>query len=155
MSPWIEAAFAKYGWIFGGIVIGFAAKYGLRLKSGQRIKARHVIGDVLLTGAVALISWNAATNIGLKDEAAAVLACFVTVGADRIIRIMTERWLRQLEAATLRSVAEELADADGNLKQAMQKADSARRGATEGFNAPTWAKTAARRAKLDEEEPTK
>jgi hypothetical protein len=99
VSPWIEAAVVKYGWIWVGITFGFAAKYGLLMKKGKPITVRMVIADALLVGMVALIAFNIITRAGLHGEASALVTSLVAVGADRSIRILIDRFWRQVDAA--------------------------------------------------------
>jgi hypothetical protein len=125
MTPWIEAVVAKYGWIAIGLTFGFAAKYALLIKQGVMVKPRLVIADLLILPLVALISFNIATRIGATGEAVALTTAFATVGADRLIKLLTERFWRQVEAATLRDVARDVVESRGELRQATQIATSA------------------------------
>jgi hypothetical protein len=97
----MEAIVAKYGWIWIGLTFGFAAKYALLIKKGVKIKAQLVIADLLILPLVALIAYTLARQTGVDGEAAALATAFVTVGADRIIKLYTERFFRQVEAITL------------------------------------------------------
>lgn len=99
VTPWIEAAAVKYGWIWVGITFGFAAKYGLLMKRGKPITVRMVIADALLVGMVALIAFNIITRAGLHGEASALVTSLVAVGADRSIRILIDRFWQQVDAA--------------------------------------------------------
>lgn len=101
MGPGMEAIVAKYGWIWIGLTFGFAAKYALLIKKGVKIKAQLVIADLLILPLVALIAYTLARQTGVDGEAAALATAFVTVGADRIIKLYTERFFRQVEAITL------------------------------------------------------
>ncbi len=125
MSGW-EAAFAKYGWIWIGLTFGFAAKYALLLKRGVKVRARLVLADILLLPLVALIAYAVITRAGVTGETAALLTAFCTVGADRLVKLLTERFWRQVEAAALRDVAREVLDSRGELRGAAQTVDSAR-----------------------------
>lgn len=126
MHNWFEAALTKYGWIWIGLTFGFAAKYALLLKRGVRVKARLVFADLLLLPMVSLIAYQIATRAGLQDEAAALVTCSCTVGADRLVKLLTERFWRQIEAATLRDVVQDVINSKGELRQAVQTADSAK-----------------------------
>ncbi|MGB3931261.1 MAG: hypothetical protein WBL20_20150 [Sphingobium sp.] len=106
MTPWVEAAIAKYGWIAAGIMFGFAAKYGLLMKRGKPITFRMVAADMLLVGMVSLIAFNLVARMGVEGEIAALIASLVAVGADRAVRIMTDRFWAQVDAALERDVAE-------------------------------------------------
>lgn len=123
-SGW-EAAFAKYAWIWVGLTCGFAAKYALLLKRGVRVKPRLIAADVLLLPMVALIAYSIVSRAGASGELAALLTAFCTVGADRLIKLLTERFFLQVQAATLRDVASDVIDARGELRQTVQTADSA------------------------------
>jgi hypothetical protein len=126
MSNWFEAALIKYGWIWIGLTVGFAAKYALLIKRGIPVKPRLVFADLLLLPMVSLIAYQIATQIGLQSERAALVACFCTVGADRLVKLLTERFWRQIEAATLRDVASDVISSKGELRQAVQIAESAK-----------------------------
>lgn len=98
VMPWVEAAFAKYGWILIGLSFGFAAKYALLLKRGVTIKPPLVLADVLLLPMVALIACHIAVQFGANGETAALLAAFCAVGADRLVKLLTERFFKQVES---------------------------------------------------------
>lgn len=115
VSPWIEAAVVKYGWIWVGVSFGFAAKYGLLMKKGRPITIRMVVADALLIGMVALIAFNIITRLGLEGEASALVTSLVAVGADRSIRLMTDRFWRQVDAAL-----PDVVQARGQVRQADQ-----------------------------------
>jgi hypothetical protein len=55
-----------------------------------------------------------------------MVTAFVTVCADRVIKLYTERFMRQVEAVTLRDVAKEVIESSGELRQAVQKVESAK-----------------------------
>lgn len=97
MSPWFEAAIAKYGWIWIGLTFGFAAKYALLLKRGVRLRPRMILADVLLLPIVALIAYSIVTKAGVQAEAAALSTAFCTVCADRLIKLMAERFIGQVD----------------------------------------------------------
>ena len=93
MTPLFEGFLAKYGWILVGLSFGFAAKYALLLKRGVRVKLRLVVADILLLPLVALIAYWLASRTGFEGEAAALFAAFCTVGADRLVKLLTDRFL--------------------------------------------------------------
>lgn len=126
MQPWIEAAFVKYGWIWIGLSFGFLAKYALLIKRGVPVQARLIFADILLLPAVALIAYWGVTKVGLVGETAALAACFCTVGADRLMKLMTERFFARVEALTLRDVAKDVVESRGELRNAVQTVRSAR-----------------------------
>lgn len=126
MMAGIEAAAAKYAWIWVGLTFGFAAKYAMLIKKGVKVQARLVIADLLILPMVALIAYSLVRQAGIEAEAAALLTAFVTVCADRVIKLYTERFLRQVEAVTLREVARDVIESSGELRQAVQKVESAK-----------------------------
>ena len=126
MTPWVEAAALKYGWIWIGLTFGFAAKYALLIKRGIKVQMRLVIADLLILPMVALIAYSLVRQAGVEAEAAALLTAFVTVCADRVMKLYTERFMRQVEAVTLRDVAKDVIESSGELRQAVQKVESAK-----------------------------
>lgn len=121
-----EAAFVKYGWVWVGLTCGFAAKYALLMKRGVKVKARLVAADLLLLPMVALVAYSMIVRAGAAGELAALLTAFCTVGADRLIRLLTERFFLQVQAATLRDVRTEVIESSGDLRQTMATVDAAR-----------------------------
>lgn len=97
MTPLFEGFAAKYGWIIMGITFGFAAKYALLIKRGVRVRARLVFADLLLLPMVALLAYWLAARAGLGGETGAVVASFCAVGADRLIKLLTERFLQRVD----------------------------------------------------------
>lgn len=91
---WLEAAVAKYGWIWIGLTFGFAAKYALLIKKGVRIKPILLLADILLLPMVALIAFWLISQAGVGGEGAALITAAATVGADRIIKLYTDRFMR-------------------------------------------------------------
>jgi hypothetical protein len=98
MSPWLEGLAAKYGWILVGLTFGFAAKYALLIKRGVRVQARLVFADLLLLPMVALIAYWLASRAGFEGEASALFAAFCTVGADRLVKLLTDRFLQRVDS---------------------------------------------------------
>lgn len=127
MGSGFEALFAKYGWVWIGLSFGFLAKYALLIKRGVQVKARLVLADLLLLPMVALIAFSLVTQAGVRNEAAALMTAFCTVGADRLIKLLTERFLARVEAATLRDVAADVVESRGDLRNAVQTKISAQR----------------------------
>lgn len=111
MTPWIEAAFAKYGWIWVGLTFGLAAKYALLIKRGVRIRPVLILADILLLPMVALVACSIVTRLGAGGEAAALITAGATVGADRVVRLYTERFLREIEAGLRPPAASDAPDA--------------------------------------------
>ncbi|GAA0745206.1 hypothetical protein CA233_19135 [Sphingomonas sp. ABOLD] len=102
MTPGFEALLAKflakYGWILIGITFGFAAKYALLIKRGVPVKARLVFADLLLLPMVALIAYWMATRAGFEAEASALFSAFCAVGADRLVKLLTDRFLQRVDS---------------------------------------------------------
>lgn len=98
MTPVFEAALVKYGWIWIGLTFGFAAKYALLIKRGIRLQAKLVFADLLLLPMVALIAYWLASRAGFEAEARALFAAFCTVGADRLVKLLTDRFLQRVES---------------------------------------------------------
>lgn len=122
----LDAVFAKYGWVLIGLTFGLAAKYALQLKKGVHIKWRSILADVLLLPMVALIAYEMVTRFGVNGEGAALITAFCAVGADRLVRLLSERFWRQIEAQTFRDVSREVLESKGELRQAVQTVESAR-----------------------------
>ncbi len=127
MHGGFEALFVKYGWVWIGLSFGFLAKYALLIKRGIKVQARLVMADLLLLPLVALIAYSLVRQAGVDGEASALITAFCTVGADRLVKLLTERFLRQAEAATLRDVAADVIDSRGDLRNAVQTTLSAKR----------------------------
>lgn len=106
MTPWIEAAVAKYGWIAVGLTFGLAAKYALMIKKGIRIKPVLFLADLLLLPMVALIAYWIVNQAGVHGEAAALFTAAATVGADRVVKLYTDRFLRQVDAVLMDTVVQ-------------------------------------------------
>jgi len=126
MQGWVETTLSKYGWIWIGLTFGFAAKYALLIKRGIPVRPRLVFADILLMPMVWLIAYQIATRAGLANESAALATCFCAVGADRLVKLLTERFWRQVEAVTLRDLAREVIESRGELRQAVQIDESAK-----------------------------
>jgi hypothetical protein len=94
MSPLSEALIAKYGWIWVGLTFGFAAKYALLIKRGVKIRPGLILADILILPMVALISYWLVSRAGVAGEGAALITAGATVGADRIVKLYTERFVR-------------------------------------------------------------
>lgn len=120
-----EAWFAKWGWVVIGLTCGFAAKYALRIKRGQRVKPLQVFADVLLLPMVGLIAYAIVGPIGVEGEVRAMFAGLCMVGADRLIGGMTDWWLGKLQVAALRDVNLDVIDRSGEVRQTLAKVDAA------------------------------
>ncbi len=121
MEPMLNAALAKYGWIWIGLTFGFLAKYALLLKKGVKVKARLVFADILLLPMVALIAYWLATLAGVDGEVRALWAAFCTVGADRLVKLLTDRFLQRVDSE-VRIIADETI---GRVRQEVQAERSA------------------------------
>lgn len=96
MTPWIEAVGAKYGWILIGLTFGLAAKYALLIKRGVRVRPVLILADALLLPMVALIAYSIVLQLGATGEIAALLTALGTVGADRLVKLYTERFFARI-----------------------------------------------------------
>lgn len=105
MTPWGEALIAKYGWIWVGLSFGFLAKYALLIKKGVKIKPALVLADILILPMVALISYWMISRAGVDGEGAALITAGATVGADRVVKLYTDRFVRQVSNGIVNDVA--------------------------------------------------
>lgn len=96
MTGW-EAAFAKYVWIWIGLTVGLAAKYALLIKRGVRLKPILILADAMMLPLVALIAFSIIHRLGADGEVAALLTALCTVGADRLVKLTTDRFFREVE----------------------------------------------------------
>lgn len=99
VSPWIETAVAKYGWIWIGLTFGLAAKYALLIKRGVKVRPILILADLLLLPMVALIAYSLVLQFGASGETAALLTALGTVGADRLVKLYTDRFFAQIGRA--------------------------------------------------------
>lgn len=123
MSPWFEAAIDRYGWIWIGLTFGFAAKEALLLKKGVRIRPVLVFADLLILPMTALIAYWVITQVGVKGEGSALLTAAATVCADRIVKLYTERFMRQVDTL----IADDAARRKAIIREEMQTELSAER----------------------------
>ncbi|MEG8219014.1 hypothetical protein OSJ57_00040 [Sphingomonas sp. HH69] len=123
MWPWFEAAIDRYGWIWIGLTFGFAAKYALLIKKGVKIKPALIAADLLILPMVALISYWLISRAGVDGEGAALITAAATVGADRVVKLYTERFMRQVDAL----IADEAARRKAIIREEMQTELSAER----------------------------
>lgn len=98
VTPVWETMLAKYGWIWIGISFGFFAKYALLIKRGVRVEWRLVLADLLLLPMVALIAYWLAAESGVQAEVRALWAAFCTVSADRLVKLLTDRFLARVDS---------------------------------------------------------
>ena len=123
MTPFGEALIAKYGWIWVGLSFGFLAKYALLIKKGVKIKPALVMADILILPMVALISYWLISRAGVDGEAAALITAGATVGADRVVKLYTDRFVRQVTDA----ITDEAARRQAAIRQEVQTELSAER----------------------------
>ena len=76
---------------------GFYVPRTLLIKRGVRLRPRMVVADVLLLPIVALIAYSIVTKAGVQAEGAALSTAFCTVCADRLIKLMAERFMGQVD----------------------------------------------------------
>lgn len=123
MTPFGEALIAKYGWIWVGLSFGFLAKYALLIKKGVKIKPALVMADILILPMVALISYWLISRAGVDGEGAALITAGATVGADRVVKLYTDRFVRQVTDA----ITDEAARRQAAIRQEVQTELSAER----------------------------
>lgn len=123
MSPFSEALVAKYGWIILGLTFGLAAKYALLIKRGVPIKPVLILADILLLPMVALIAYWLVNQAGVHGEGAALITAGATVGADRIVKLYTDRFMRGVDALMM----EEAHRRKGMIREEVQAELSAER----------------------------
>ena len=122
MSPWLEAAVAKYGSVAFGLAVGTGAKYGLALAEGRRLTLRLLAVDVLLIGMVALLASNVVERLGAEGRSAAMVAALFAVSSDRVLRAVRTRFMRQVDA----ELQSDLARMKGEIRDEVQAELSAR-----------------------------
>ncbi len=93
----MESAVVKYGWIWIGLTFGLAAKYALLIKRGVRVRPLLILADLLLLPLVALIAYSIVRQFGAAGEASALLTALGTVGADRLVKLYTDRFFLQID----------------------------------------------------------
>ncbi|NML88767.1 hypothetical protein HHL26_06760 [Sphingobium sp. TB-6] len=123
VSPAIEAFAVKYGWIVIGLTCGLAAKYALLMKKGVKIRGYLLLADLLLLPMVALIAYWLIGRMGIEGEAAALVASAATVGADRIVKLVTDRFVRQVDVM----IADEATRRKQQIREEVQAELSAQR----------------------------
>lgn len=123
VSPWLETALVKYGWIWVGLTFGLSAKYALLIKRGEKIRPLLILADLLLLPIVALIAYGLASQAGVTGEAAALITALVTVGGDRAVKLYTERYFHDVESEA-RQVARRIRGEVANELQTEISAES-------------------------------
>lgn len=138
VSPWFEAFAAKYGGPLIasvlGVSIGTAAKYGLTMHEGRKIKRSEVLSDLLLIPFMCLISGVATEWLGLTGIRATCLAAFLGISSYRVVEILRQRFIQRLAAEVAL-----LDQAKGEARQLAAIEHSKAHIAEEGLNAPTAA----------------
>lgn len=104
MSPWAEGLLVKYGAVLLGVGVGTAAKYSLSRGEGHKITVGEVISDLLLVPMIVLIAAFSAVKMGLDPMSACVLASFMSLSADRLVRLMRIRFLQRVDAELRREI---------------------------------------------------
>jgi hypothetical protein len=112
-----EAWFAKWGWVVVGLTCGFAAKYALRIKRGLQVKPWQVFADVLLLPMVGLIAYTFVSQIGVEEEVRALIGGLCMVGADRLVGILTDRFIGRVDGE-VKALADDLMGAARQTVQA-------------------------------------
>lgn len=100
MSPWIEGIVAKYGAVVLGVGAGTAAKYKLSISDGRNLTWGEVASDLLLVPMVILIAAYVGAKLGAEPHLQAVLAAFLAVSSDRLIRLLRERFIQKVDQQT-------------------------------------------------------
>lgn len=72
--------------VIGGTLAGFAAKTALTMSEGKPATRRVFVIDTLLFGIVVLMAFNGAQTVGLSNNAAALLASFLALSSEKVIR---------------------------------------------------------------------
>jgi len=79
-----------------GLVVGSLAKFGRMLAVNQTIKARHVIGHILMMGAVGLAATVAVNIAGITSprDIAFTSSIFAVAASDVVQYLATRAWKR-------------------------------------------------------------
>lgn len=112
MSPWIEGVIAKYGAVVLGVGAGTAAKYKLSISDGRNLTWGEVASDLLLVPMVILIAAYVGAKLGAEPHLQAVLAAFLAVSSDRLIRLLRERFIQKVDQQTQAGLSEVRAEID-------------------------------------------
>lgn len=99
---WGSDLLGRYGATGVGLLIGNAAKYGMMLSEGKRPRAVNLVADLLLLfmlGVIALTIGDVAAQFGLElsSNTRVLSGALAAVGSDRLIRLVSERYLRRVE----------------------------------------------------------
>ena len=133
MSPIPEglaAIFAKYGAVLLGVGAGTAAKYKLTLSDGKSLTWGEVASDMLLVPMVVLVAAYAGAKVGAEPHLQAVLAAFLAVSSDRLIRILRERFIQRVAKETeIPGVNERFQETQKAISELNTEVDQIKRGA--------------------------
>lgn len=96
ISEGLTAIVTKYGAVLLGVGAGTAAKYKLSLSDGKKLTWGEVASDMLLVPMVVLVAAYAGDLMGAEPHLKAVLAAFLAVSSDRLIRLLRERFIQKV-----------------------------------------------------------
>lgn len=129
VSEGLAAILAKYGAVLLGVGAGTAAKYKLTLSDGRKLTWGEVASDMLLVPMVVLIAAYVGAKLGAEPHLQAVMAAFLAVSSDRLIRILRERFIqrvsREIEVPGMNG---RLNDTQGAISEIRADLDQIKRG---------------------------
>jgi hypothetical protein len=131
MSPYIEGLIAKYGAVVLGVGVGTAAKYKLTLGDGKKVTPGEVASDLLLVPMVILIAAYAGQKLGAEPHLQAVMAAFLAVSSDRLIRLLRDRFVQRVDRETrlpAEVIGEVRQQAQGAISEVRREVDEIKRG---------------------------
>lgn len=129
MSPWIEGIVAKYGAVVLGVGAGTAAKYKLSISDGRNLTWGEVASDLLLVPMVILIAAYVGAKLGAEPHLQAVLAAFLAVSSDRLIRLLRERFIQKVDQQTrVSELGEVRQQTQAGLSEVRAEIDQIKRG---------------------------
>jgi hypothetical protein len=100
MTPYVEGLIAKYGAVVLGVGAGTAAKYKLSMGEGRKLTIGEVASDLLLLPMIILIAAYVGAKLGAEPHLQAVMAAFLAVSSDRLIRLLRERFIQRVDQQT-------------------------------------------------------
>lgn len=131
MSPYVEGLIAKYGAVVLGVGAGTAAKYKLSMGEGRKLTWGEVASDLLLLPMIILIAAYIGAKLGAEPHLQAVMAAFLAVSSDRLIRLLRERFIQRVDQQT-RLPANELGEVrqqtQAGLSEVRAEVDQIKRG---------------------------
>lgn len=129
VSEGLAAILAKYGAVLLGVGAGTAAKYKLTMSDGKRLTWGEVASDMLLVPMVVLVAAYVGAKLGAEAHLQAVMAAFLAVSSDRLIRILRERFIQRVAHETqVPGVNDRLADTQGAISEIRAEVDQIKRG---------------------------